>query len=188
MKKSLLLKALLLAAFPMFAIEDEAASAAPSSTEPAADAAAAPVADATAATDAPVAATTQVQIEPPVVVLDTSAAAPAMDASAPAADAAPVVEPEAPVADASQDPAAGTPVDTGEADAVATTPIVQTPTPVAQSGGVGDPVLETVKTPAHNVAEEIHAVLKEAENLPAELVAWLDSKFDELKSKIKALV
>jgi hypothetical protein len=31
-------------------------------------------------------------------------------------------------------------------------------------------------------------VLKEAENLPAELVAWLDAKFDELKGKIKALV
>ena len=99
------------------------------------------------------------------------------------------MESEAPAAsDASQDPVAGTPVEASESDAVAAAPIVQTPTPVAQSGDAGDPVLETVKTPAHNVAEEIHAVLKEAENLPAEMLAWLDSKFDELKTKIKALV
>ncbi len=49
-------------------------------------------------------------------------------------------------------------------------------------------MLDTVKTPANSVAEEIHNVLKEAENLSAEMLAWLDSKFDELKGKIKALV
>lgn len=186
MRKSFLLTALLAAAFPMFAIDDETAGAAPASTEPAADAGAAPVADATAATaatDAPAAATTQVQIDPPAVVLDTAAAA-----SAPAAEASPAQEPDAPVADASQDPAGGVAVDTGEGDATANAPIVQTPTPVAQSGGVDDPVLETVKTPAHNVADEIQQQIKNLEQLPAEVAAWFESKFIELAGHIKALL
>lgn len=197
MRKSLLLKALLLAAFPMFAVEDETASAAPSGTDaaqdqpvqdpqlaPAADAVAAPAADAGAAgTDSPAdqTATTQVQIDPSAVVLDTSAAA---DATTPAVDAAAVVEPEAPAAsDASQAPA-----DASESDAVATAPVVQTPTPVAQSGDVGDPVLETVKTPAHNVAEEIQEQIKKLEQLPAEVAAWFENKFVELAAHIKALL
>ncbi|CAE6901641.1 hypothetical protein [Paraburkholderia domus] len=205
MHKSLLLKALLLAAFPMFAVEDEAASAAPSSTDaaqdqpvqdpqsaPAADAVAAPAADAGAAgTDSPAdqTAATQVQIDTPAVVLDTSAAAPAADTSAPAADAALVVEPEAPVGETPlQDSADAAPVDTGEGDVVAAAPIVQTPTPVAQSGDAGDPVLDTVKTPAHNVAEEIQEQIKKLEQLPAEVAAWFENKFVELAAHIKALL
>lgn len=169
MRKSFLLKALLAAAFPLFANEDETASAAPSSTDaaqeqPAQDGQSAPA---------------------------DAAAAPAADAAAPTADAAPVVEPEAPVASDSpsdEPPVDAAPVDTGEGDAVAAAPIVQTPTPVAQSGGVGDPVLETVKTPAHNVAEEIQEQIKKLEQLPAEVAAWFESKFIELAGHIKALL
>jgi hypothetical protein len=188
-KTSLLLKALLLAAFPMFAIEDETAGAAPSSTEPAADATASPLADAAAATDAPAAATAQVQIDPPAVVLDTAAAAPVVDAGTAVAEvaAAGEVAPEASVAnDAEQVPADEPPVDAAAVDA--STPIVQTPTPVAQSGGVDDPVLETVKTPAHNVADEIQQQIKNLEQLPAEVAAWFESKFIELAGHIKALL
>jgi hypothetical protein len=178
-RKSLLLKALLLAAFPMFAVEDEAAGAAPNSAEPAADAALAPLADATAAT-------TQVQIDPPVVVLDTSATAPVVNTSAPAehAPAADQIAPETPVTgDALSDEP---PVDAGQSEPVAL--IVQTPTPVDQPGGAGDPVLETVKTPAHNVADEIQEQIKKLEELPAEVAAWFESKFIELAGHIKALL
>ncbi|MFM0227845.1 hypothetical protein [Paraburkholderia dipogonis] len=179
MRKSLLLKALLLAAFPMFAVEDEATGAAPSSTGPAADAAADPAADSTAAT-------TQVQIDPPVVVLDTSATAPAVNTSASAVDAlaADQIAPETLVTSAgpSDEPA----VDAGQSEAAA--PIVQTPTPIAQPGGADDPVLETVKTPAHNVAEEIQEQIKKLEQLPAEVAAWFENKFIELAGHIKALL
>ncbi|MFM0432417.1 hypothetical protein PQQ75_25625 [Paraburkholderia aspalathi] len=189
MRTSSLLKLLLAAAFPMFATEDETASAAPSSTEPAADAVAAPVADATVATDAPAAAATQVQIDPPAVVLDTATVAPAVDASAPVADApaADEVAPEAPAA-SDAPPVDGTPVETGEGEAVVAAPTVQTPTPVAQSGDAGDPVLETVKTPAHSVADEIQEQIKNLEQLPAEVAAWFESKFVELAGHIKALL
>ncbi|MFM0060026.1 hypothetical protein PQR64_30775 [Paraburkholderia phytofirmans] len=183
MRKSLLLKALLLAACPMFAVEDEATGAAPSSAEPAADAAVAPVVDATAAT-------TQVQIDPPVVVLDTSATAPVVNTPAPAVDAqaADQIAPEAPVASAgpSDEPVDAAPVDAGQSEAAA--PIVQTPTPIAQPGGADDPVLETVKTPAHNVAEEIQEQIKKLEQLPAEVAAWFENKFIELAGHIKALL
>lgn len=179
MRKSLLLKALLLAAFPMFAVEDEAAGAAPSSAEPAREATATPVADATAVT-------TQVQIDPPVVVLDTSATAPLVNTSAPAADAqaADQIAPETPVT--GDAPSDEPPVDAGQSEPV--TPIVQTPTPVDQPGGASDPVLETVKTPAHNVADEIQEQIKKLEQLPAEVAAWFESKFIELAGHIKALL
>lgn len=175
MRKSLLLKALLFAAFPKFAVEDEVAGAAPSSTEPDADAAADPAADAATGT-------TQVQIDPPVVVLDTSATAPAVNTSAPAVDAlaSDQIAPETLVT--GDEP----PIDAGQSEAAA--PIVQTPTPVAQSGGAGDPVLETVKTPAHNVADEIQEQIKKLEELPAEVAAWFESKFIELAGHIKALL
>lgn len=183
-RKSLLLKALLAAAFPMFAVEDETAGAAPSNTEPAADAAAAAVPEAPIA-DVSAAATTQVQIDPPAVVLDTSAADPVVDASAPvSAPTADELAPEAPVT--SNGPSDEPPVDAAPVDAAA--PIVQTPTPIAQSGGVGDPVLETVKTPAHNVAEEIQEQIKKLEELPAEVAAWFEGKFIELAGHIKALL
>ncbi|MFM0405202.1 hypothetical protein [Paraburkholderia dipogonis] len=170
MRKSLLLKALLFAAFPMFAVEGNTAGATPSNADAAQehlaqDAQSAPGAEANAD--------------------------PAADNVAPAADAptAPEVEPEAPVAsDASQAPADGAPVDTGEGDSAAASPVVQTPTPVAQSGDAGDPVLETVKTPAHNVADEIQEQIKKLEELPAEVAAWFESKFIELAGHIKALL
>jgi hypothetical protein len=85
-------------------------------------------------------------------------------------------------------PADGTPVDTGEGDAAAAAPVVQTPTPVAQPGDASDPVLETVKTPAHTVADEIQAEIQKLEQLPAEVAAWFESKFVELASHIKALL
>lgn len=127
MRKSLLLKALLFAAFPMFATDDETAAAEPNADAPAADA------------------------------LET----------APTADAVPQDSP---------------------VDGAAAAPIVQTPTPVEQSGAAGDPVLETVKTPAHNVADEIHAEIQKLEQLPAEALAWFEAKFGELKAQIKALL
>ncbi len=67
-------------------------------------------------------------------------------------------------------------------------PITQTPTPVAQPGNPDDPVLETVKTPAHSVAEEIHDAVKAIEAVPAEVLAWFETKFGELKAHIKALL
>ena len=131
MRKSLLLKALLFAAFPMFATDDETAAAEPNADVDAPDAAS------TADANAPV-GETSLQ-EPPV-------------------------------------------------DGAAAVPIVQTPTPVEQSGAAGDPVLETVKTPAHNVADEIHAEIQKLEQLPAEALAWFEAKFGELKAQIKALL
>jgi hypothetical protein len=175
-RKSFLLKALLATAFPLFATDYETASAVPSSTEPAADAA--PVADVTVATDAPAAATMQVQIDPPAVVLDTAAATPVVEPEAPAASDAP----------SDESPVGGAPVDLGEGDDVAPAPTVQTPTPIAQSGDAGDPVLETVKTPAHSVADEIQEQIKNLEQLPAEVAAWFESKFVELAGHIKALL
>lgn len=118
---------------------------------------------------------------------DDTAAAPA--AEPPAGDAVPN--------DAAAQPAAASevaPLDapvsetTATTDAPSTAAPVQTPTPVAQSGSAGDPVLETVKTPAHNVADEIQAAIEKIEELPEEVAAWFKSKFVELASHIKALL
>jgi hypothetical protein len=104
---------------------------------------------------------------------ETGAVAPTTDA--PTVDALPVGD-AVPV-----DPAVGS-------NAAAPAPVVQTQPPVDQPGNVNDPVLETVKTPAHSVAEEIKAEIQKLEQLPAEVAAWFESKFVELASHIKALL
>lgn len=126
-----------------------------------------------------------------------SSTEPAADQSA--ADAAPAStdaaaeDPTTPVADANASDASDASQDAASADTdtdtpAAAEPVVQTTTPVAQSGDAGDPVLETVKTPAHNVADEIQAEIKKLEQLPAEVAAWFESKFVELAAHIKALL
>ena len=149
MRTSMLLKMLLTAAMsPLFATDDETASAASTTDGAAADSASTGTSTADAAPDAGTVATA-----------DTAST----DASADTSTEAP-------------------------AAATQTTAPVQTPTPVAQPGSAGDPVLETVKTPAHTVAAEIQAELEKIEELPEEVAAWFKAKFVELSSHIKALL
>lgn len=108
-------------------------------------------------------------------------------AKTPETPAAPTVAPDTAAAPTDAAPTGELPSDEAPADGKAPAP-VQTQPEVAQPGSAGDPVLETVKTPAHNVADEIHAELKKLEQLPAEVAAWFESKFSELKSHIKALL
>lgn len=132
---------------------------------------------------------------------ETASAAPATDtADTSAADTIPTDTPTSDLtpADVAPDSGATQTADTAVADTASTNastsapqttaPAVQTPTPVAQPGSAGDPVLETVKTPAHRVAEEIQAAIKKLEELPPEVAAWFEAKFTLLASHIKALL